>query len=388
MSLALSPEPRAATSSRWGIIAAFAMVAAVTQLLWVTYTPITTEAAAFYHVSDSAAGWLSEVFPLLYVLLAIPCGMLTDRWFRGSLAVGAILTAFGGLIRVAPTFDAALFGQIIISVGQPLVVNAINKAAAVYVAEKQRPTAIAVGSASLFGGILIAMLSGPILLSASGMSAVLWSQALFAVVGTLWLLWALRTRPVYSAPADVQSSISRVWKDSLIRTLSGLLFIGFGLFIAVTTWLQVLLAKDGVTSLEVGIALAVMTAAGIVGAGIVPPWAIKHGRSRHVVVASLAVSVVALVAIGFGRPFWLIAGLLAVTGFLLLADLPILLSITEIHAAPSDVGTASGLLLLFGNLGGIVLALLVQVFVNHSLVAVGILVIGSAIAAPLTRRIP
>ena len=62
----------------WGIVAAYGAVAAITQTLWLTYAPITTETAHRYGVSVSAIGWLSEIFPLLYVVLAIPAGALLD----------------------------------------------------------------------------------------------------------------------------------------------------------------------------------------------------------------------------------------------------------------------------------------------------------------------
>ncbi|MDQ0191212.1 MFS transporter [Alicyclobacillus cycloheptanicus] len=395
----VQPDRGAQEKSRWSLIFGFALVTAATQVLWVTFTPMTTQTAQWYHVSAGAVGWLSEVFPLLYVVLALPFGVLTDRWFRGSLAVGATLTLAGALVRILPSFTWALVGQIVVSVGQPLVINAINKTAARYVAPNQRPTAIAVGSASMFLGIFIAMLSGPLLLPL-GMPVVLWSQGLFAVVGGVWLLWALRTRPTYGEPvqnevetpngepARERAGIRQVFADASIRTLCLLLFVGFGWFIAVTTWLQVLVAGHGVGDVQVGIALAIMTAAGIAGAGALPAWAIRTGRSRLVVQFSLAFAVASLLAIWVGRPFWLMTLLLAAAGFLLLADLPIVLSTVEIHCPPNQVGTASGLLLLFGNLGGIVLALLVQVLVGSPHVAIGVLVMVSLLAIPLARRFP
>ncbi|MCL6454252.1 MAG: hypothetical protein K6T78_11635 [Alicyclobacillus sp.] len=64
------------------------------------------------------------------------------------------------------------------------------------------------------------------------------------------------------------------------------------------------------------------------------------------------------------------------------------LSTAEMRAAAADVGTATGLLLWFGYLGGIVLALLVQVTVAHPLVAVAILAAAVVLAAPLAGRFP
>ena len=89
--------------ARWGTVAAYAAVAAANQLLWLTYAPITTDAAAHFGVSESAVGWLSQVFPLLYVVLALPAGLALDRWFRPALLAGAWLTALGGAVRLTRT---------------------------------------------------------------------------------------------------------------------------------------------------------------------------------------------------------------------------------------------------------------------------------------------
>ena len=97
MSTAVQAPPAA---TRWRVIYAYAAVAASTQVLWLTFAPITTETAHHYGVSKAAVGWLAEIFPLLYVVLALPAGRLLDRWFRPALAAGGALTALGGLVRL------------------------------------------------------------------------------------------------------------------------------------------------------------------------------------------------------------------------------------------------------------------------------------------------
>ena len=45
----------------------------------------------------TAIGWLANVFPLLYVVLAVPAGIALDRSPRRALAFGVVLTALGGV---------------------------------------------------------------------------------------------------------------------------------------------------------------------------------------------------------------------------------------------------------------------------------------------------
>ena len=89
-------ERTGADRGRFGPVVAYAMLAAATQLLWLTFAPLTTASAHHYHVSETAIGWLAEIFPLLYVVLALPAGRLLDRSLHRWLAFGAALTALGG----------------------------------------------------------------------------------------------------------------------------------------------------------------------------------------------------------------------------------------------------------------------------------------------------
>jgi predicted MFS family arabinose efflux permease len=87
--------------SRWGPVAGFALVSASNQMLWLNFAPITTGAATRLGVSSSSVGLLSEIFPIVYVVLAVPVGRALDRWFRPTLLSGAALTAAGAALRLA-----------------------------------------------------------------------------------------------------------------------------------------------------------------------------------------------------------------------------------------------------------------------------------------------
>ncbi|MDR6553912.1 MFS transporter [Paenibacillus qinlingensis] len=381
--------------SRWSVVAAYALLAAVTQLLWVTFTPITTAASREWEVSIDAVGWLSLVFPLVYVLLSIPFGLGADRWLRGSLLIGGALTAVGALIRIVPGYEFALIGQLVIAIGQPLVLNAVNKLAVLYVRPEQRANAIAAGTASLFVGILVSTVTVPFVMAWQGMPAVLWTQGGISVIAAVAMGLALRRAPVFeveAAAADTSSAlglraVAILWSQRWVRLFSLLLFAGFGIFITLATWLEVLASAIGYNAQQVGIGIGVMTAAGIAGAAVVPRWAMHGQRARTVVLCSLVASVLLLVGLAVGMPQWLFISLLAVCGFLLLADLPVMLSLAEAKSDPQFVGAVTGLLLLFGNLGGIMLSLAVQLLLNNRIVALSVLAAVVILILPAAMRL-
>src|ERR1051326_1183511 len=102
--------------NRWAILAGYGLLAACTQLLWLAYAPITTQTHRVMGVSVGAAGDLAGIFPLMYVLLALPSGRWLDARFERALSAGAILTAAGGLLRLAgpASFAWALAGQFVV----------------------------------------------------------------------------------------------------------------------------------------------------------------------------------------------------------------------------------------------------------------------------------
>src|ERR1039457_153410 len=78
------PDTRSVTAAgpnRWVILAGYGLLAACTQLLWLTFAPITTQAHRAMGVSAGAVGDLAGIFPLMYVILALPSGRWLDARF-------------------------------------------------------------------------------------------------------------------------------------------------------------------------------------------------------------------------------------------------------------------------------------------------------------------
>ena len=257
----------------WSVIVAYSLVCAGTQLLWLTYAPIDTDTAHYYGVSVSAVGWLAEIFPLLYVVLAIPAGRLLDSRFRPSLAAGGALMAAGGLLRLGgQTFAWAMAGQLAVAVAQPVILSAVSKLAGDYLPADQRPAGIAVGSAGSFAGMLFALILGPTLGAHGHIERLLVLEATLGVLAALALAVALR-RPVREGEerAAIEGGAARaLWALPAMRTLCGLVFVGFGVFVALATWLQALLHPSGVSEQSAGALLVGMIVAGMIGCAVLP----------------------------------------------------------------------------------------------------------------------
>jgi predicted MFS family arabinose efflux permease len=373
----------------WRVIVAYSLVCAGTQVLWLTYAAITTETARHYGVSVAAVGWLAEIFPLLYVALAIPAGILLDRWFRPVLAAGGALVALGGLVRLGgDTFAWAMAGQVAVAVAQPVVLSAVSKLAGEYLPVDQRADGIAVGSAGSFVGMVLALLLGPTLGGHGHLERLLAVEAVLVALPVVALALTLR-RPGQESDehAAIAGNAARaLWSLPSMRTLCGLVFVGFGIFVALATWLQTLLQPSGVSETAAGALLVGMVVAGVLGCAVLPPLVARRKAERGFMRSVVLVGCFGCVALGAVPWIGGRAAVLVIMGVFLLPALPVILTATE-RLAGAAAGTAGAIVWMAGNLGGLVVALLVQILVHHPLAAFLAMGAVSLLGLPLVARL-
>jgi predicted MFS family arabinose efflux permease len=371
--------------SHWSTLAGFALVASANQMMWLNFAPITSGAATRLGVSQSDIGLLSELFPLAYVVLALPVGRALDRWFRPTLAAGASLTAAGALIRLGgDSYGWLLAGQVLLAAAQPAVLSAITGIASRYLADNHRAIGISLASAGTFAGFIEAFVLGGVL-GAGRLHTILFVSAAYAVASAAWLLIGLRHPPRDAPEAAVGATtgaIRGLWSDGVLRNLTAMVFVGFGVFIAISTWAETLLKHASVSSGDTDTVLVVMVVAGVAGCAVVQPVVAKRGWQPTAIAVSAVVMVVACIVLAGAPGIVSAAGALPVMGLLLLPDLPVVLELAERRAGPHG-GTATSLLWLSGNAGGVVVALVVQGLQGSAAAGFGVLAAIGLVVFPL-----
>ncbi|GAS90146.1 MFS transporter [Mycolicibacterium brisbanense] len=376
--------------SRWSVFVAYGLLAAATQALVVNYAPVTDDAARHFGVSVASIGWLSQVFPLIYVLLAIPAGLTLDRFFRPALIAGALLTACGAFLRlVADDFTWALIGQVVAAVGQPFVLNAIPGLAVGYLAVKDRAVGIAAASSATFGGMVVGYLLGACLPGDRNIHALTIITALLALDAGLCLLGALHfSQPRGGDEAMRVTGGLRAFRTAFgnryLRRLCAVVAIPMGTFIALATFVQPLLEPAGVSESTAGLILAFTMIAGVIGCAAVPVWANRHRREVQIMGVGIGFTAVACLHLALVPSTTMAFLTLIGVGFLLLPALPIVLALSERHA-PDAESTAAGLIWMAGNLGGVVIATAVGLLVTHPATAFLALAAATLLAMPALR---
>jgi hypothetical protein len=207
------------------------------------------------------------------------------------------------------------------------------------------------------------------------------------VVAALWVVAAVRSPAAFAGDPSVAASLGWLRGDRFMWVLGGLLFVGMGVFNAVATWLDSILGHFGRGG-AAGYLIAIMTAAGILGAAVLPQVVAMRDRRRASLQAACSVTVVAFLAIAAVHNAAFVGCVLVVEGFFLLAALPVVLDWSELHAGPERAGGAVGFLLLAGNLGGVVLVLIVQGLIGNPYLALGAVSVAAFVGAVLATRLP
>lgn len=348
---------------RWVVLAAFMLLTAANQLAWITFAPITAEAAAFWGTSDLAIGLLSLVFMAAYVVLFLPAAWAIDTWgLRPAVGLGAVLTAVGCLVRglFARRFAPVFIGQLVIAVGQPLVLGAITKLAGRWFPAGERATAAGLGTLAIYLGILAGVMATPPLAHRFGLRGMLLCWGILAVAAAAAFLALARERPrtPVGAPGEetralvldgLRSMLHR--RDFLI--LAVVFFVGLGVFNGVTTWIEAIVRPRGFDSSQAGMAGGLMLIGGIVGAATIPLVSDAVRRRKPFIVLALAGLLPGLVGVTFARGYGLLLVSSFAFGFFLLSSGPIGFQYGAEITLPAPEGTSNSVLLVMGQVSGI-----------------------------------
>ncbi len=390
---------------RWVVLVAFMFIAAMNQLLWITFAPITSAAAQFYGTSDLMIGLLSMMFMVIYIAVVLPSAWVIDtHGFRVAVGIGAALTGLFALARglFASNLTVVFISQIGIAVGQPFVLGAITKLAARWFPITERATAAGLGTLAIYLGILAAMLITPALTIKYNIRGMLMIYGVVAAIAALVFIIAARGKPkTPPCPAGQEErTLMFAGLKSMLRQKSFILllvifFIGLGMFNGVSTWIENIVRPRGFSISQAGMVGGLMLLGGILGALIVPILSDKLRRRKPFIIMALVGMTPGLVGMTFATSYWLLLLSGFVFGFFLLSSGPIGFQYGAEITYPAPEGTSNSLLLVMGQISGIIFIFGMDMFKSPKtgamtfslLVLLGLMIV-SIILSTLLRESP
>jgi MFS family permease len=388
---------------RWVMLVVFMFIVVVNQLLWITFASITKDAVQFYGVSDLSIGLLSMIFMIVYIVISIPASWVIDTYgLRVAVGIGAALTGIFGLMRglAASSYTLVLIAQIGIAIGQPFILNAVTTVAARWFPIRERATASGLGSLAMYLGIFLGLGLTPFLTIHLQIGGMLLAYGIVSVLAALVFFIFAKERPATPpcpAGMEVRSLVldgfKQMFRQRNFILLLVIFFVALGIFNAVTTWIENILAPRGFSSTQAGTAGGLMIVGGIIGALVIPSISDRIRRRVPFIILALAGATVGLVGIAYATSYWLLITASIMMGFFLLSAGPIGFQYGAETTYPTPEGTSNGLLILMGQISGIIFIFAMDAFkspqtgsMTPSLVVLIVLMALSIILSALLRE--
>lgn len=359
MSRALEP----ASPYRWIVLLNYSLVQAIMQMLWITFAPITGDAAAYYGVSALQIGFLAMSFMIVYIFISFPASWVIDTFgIRKGVGFGVVLTGLFAILRgvMGNHYTAVMVAMIGLAVAQPFILNSITALSAKWFPVKERATAAGLAIMAQYIGIVVGMAATPLLTIQFGIPGMLKIYSAVAVVGVAGFFVFIKPAPLKPVEAGAMEK-TRVFeglrhmlrvRDMVIMVL--MIFIGLGIFNAVTTWIEQILAPRGFSIVQAGTLGAVLMVGGIVGCLVVPTLSDRLQKRKLPVIVCLIASLPGLLGLTFATSF----GLLLVSGFCLgfffMSIGPVIFQYGTEVSYPAPEATSQGVLMLAGQISGII----------------------------------
>jgi predicted MFS family arabinose efflux permease len=359
-------------SYRWFILVLFLLLAGLSQMLWLNFAPLLSDVQNKYQVGEGTAGLLLLVFPLIYVVLSIPAGLLTDRkGYRFSIGLGSIMMSLGACLRIyESSFWILLIAQSIIAIGQPYIVNGISKLVLDWFSKEQSAIATGIGTMGMFIGMAAGLAVSRPLIENIGYSHAMMAFAGITVVCTVLFLLLAKNNPdsvsAVFTEASIKESFIPLFKNQDLLKVFLVAFLGLGFFNGLTTWIEPILAPNGIDALHAGNVGGILILGGILGAIVIPALSDYFKKRKPFIVGSIGIALLTLYPLCTSHDYLGVLKLSALQGFFFLPAFALLLEACAELSGERFAGAATGILMLAGNAGGVIVILAMEAIKGNS----------------------
>ncbi|PFH86930.1 MFS transporter [Bacillus sp. AFS088145] len=346
-------------SSNWYVLLSFAVLAGISQMLWLNFAPLISYLKSHYEVSESDINWLLIVFPLIYIVFSIHSGKVIDRaGYRFSILLGGIFMSVFSTIRIFDSsFSFLLIGQVGIAIGQPYILNAISSLVVDWFPKNKQATATGIGTVGMFIGMAVALAGTPLLVAFFGFQPTLVIMAILTILATLVFYFIGHHNSDFNRNSSTSGSFSttfKLLKNKNLLLLNIVSFLGLGVFNGLTSWLEQILKPYGISSEQAGIIGGTLIVGGIIGSIVIPMVSDKAGKRKPFLLITIIGSLLLIYPVCTSGNFTFLIVIASVLGFIFLPAFALLLSATEELVGEKVSGEATGLLLMAGNLGAVI----------------------------------
>lgn len=378
MSIVESETKFEVSSYRWVVLLFFMLMAIMTQIVWITFAPITDESASYFSIGGGNIGSIHILFlSMVFMIVYLPVNYFSIKGIekyglKWGTGIGVILTGVFAILRaVVPNYWAVLAFQIGCAVGQPFVLNSFTKLAINWFPEKEKALAASLGTMGVLLGVALGMFLPVIFMDAgTGIGTLLYIYGGATLLCMVLYLIFVKDKPdsppnAYSEkPMElgIRGTRDLFRKDFLLLFI--LVLLGAGVFNALSTGIDLLFANMthdyGLGEDAIGILGGVMIVGGIGGAVILSTLSDKFRKRKIFLILAVGTSTVFAILFYFIKDFRALLVIAFFFGFMLISALPIGFTFATEMTYPVPEETSNGWLMWSGQFSGILLIALVM----------------------------
>ncbi|KAI9884172.1 MAG: hypothetical protein M1823_004035 [Watsoniomyces obsoletus] len=292
---------------RWVGLAQLALLNVIVSWDWLSFSPISGTAAAYFRVNETSINWLSTSFLFAFCACS-PAALwaLNKRGPKQALVIASILLLLGNWIRYAGArtssghYGVVMFGQILTGLAQPFVLAAPTRYSDLWFSAKGRVGATALASlANPFGGALGQLINPMWVSEAKDVPNMLLYVSIIATVCCIPSFFVPAQPPTPPCPSAAEKKIPlKAAVGYLVKSVEfWLLLIPFavyvGFFNAFSSLINQILYPYGFSETQAGICGALLVIVGLVSSGIVSPIMGRYPR-QHLTALKVHVPLLAL----------------------------------------------------------------------------------------------
>ena len=351
---------------RWLILAGVWLIYFSFGLTVAAMAPLVPAICSDLEISYGAMGAVLGAWPFVYILSALPCGMLLDRIGpRKALFVAAAIMALSGFLRCfSDTYLIMILAVAVFGLGGPLISIGAPKLIAFLFEGKDRGLAMGIYITGPGLGAVVALsITNSFLLPIFDYSwrSVIGAYALFTISsGCIWLLLSSNQlgRLVESTmQAASTGPIGETFRNlASIRSVQIVLAMSVGIFFfnhGLNNWLPEIIRSKGLSFAEAGYWAAIPTTVSIISALLIPRLATSDKRvlvmGLLIVCAGMATFLLHTapgLQLAFGLCLQGLArGAMMTVALLMLVEIP--------NVGPKRAGAAGGLFFTAAEIGGV-----------------------------------
>jgi cyanate permease len=357
-SVASEAEPK--PTYRWVMLALSWLIYFSFGLISTTLSTVVTPVMNDLKITYSQMGFVLGVWPLMYIFIAQPMGLLIDRLgtYKTLLLGATIITASGVLRSFATNFETLTVFVALFGVGGSMISVGVPKLASIWFAGKERGTASGLYSTGFtVGGMTALLTTNSFLIPIVGDWRKVYLSYSFIglLIALTWVFLGRRSPRLNESKATikVKTDLKSLFRN---RNIWLIVLIGITSFLTshgLMNWLPKILELKGMTAAEAGLVSSFMNLIGIFGSILVPRLPYVVGSRKLAISMLLFLEGLGLLALSqaSGVSLWLSV---AFTGLITRGFMPMLMvTLMDLpEVGPERMGAVGGLYFAIGEIGG------------------------------------